>query len=282
MSSKIYFQSSNGPSFRRTMVNTVTGLHHLIAPRHAERMAKKVFLTPAKLKKAPDAPQSVRETRLETSEGKVAVYRLGSGPTILLSHGWSGAGSQYFPLMDKIASLGFTAVTFDHVGHGKSEGRIASLPAFMAVTEAVLDTCEHVVGIISHSMGTVSSLESRHKVMESVPQLLIAPSLNYIEDMMATVQRSGYSMKLFQHVVDDIGAQYKIPFESIDPMQRLSQREVMTHIIHDKDDRFAKYEHSEKASAMRNVTLVTTTGRGHGRIMQCEEIMVLVERWLAS
>ncbi len=287
MSSKIYFQSATQKNFRRSMVSTVTGLHHMVAPKHAKGMAKRVFLTPAKPKRKLDYPKAITQHSLKTSEGAIAVYTMGEGPTIVLSHGWSGTASQFFPLMEKIVESGFKAVAFDHVGHGQSEGKLASLPAFIHATEAVIDDCNQaekgsaVVGIASHSMGTVSTLESRHAGALSVPLLLVAPSLNYTQDMMTTVSRSGYSMKLFKAVIDELSDHYGLPFEAIDPIGKLEVRTPKTFIIHDEADKYAKYEHSKKASAFEGVTLTTTQQCGHGRILKSKEIMTVCDEWLA-
>ncbi|WP_413111768.1 alpha/beta fold hydrolase [Thaumasiovibrio sp. DFM-14] len=282
MSSKIYFEQPGKKSLRRLMVGAVTKLHHAVAPRHATKIAKKVFLTPVRMTRDVEQPKGLQQATLATSEGQVTTYSLGQGPTVLFSHGWSGAASQFFPLMEFVVANGYQAVAFDHIGHGNSHGVRASLPAFIAVTEALLDHFPRCVGIVSHSMGTVSTIESRHQLAETLPLLLVAPALNYTEGMMQTVHRSGYSMRAFKAVIDDLGKQYHLPFESVDPLKRLEKGGRPVSIIHDTNDRYASYPHSELASQLAHVELVATQGRGHGRILQSEEIFALTTRWLTQ
>lgn len=115
-------------------------------------------------------------------------------------------------------------------------------------------------------------LESRHPQLQDKPVLLVAPVLNYTENLVSAVAQSGYSMKLFHDVVDDIAKQYQYPLDSIDPMHRLEGRGSRAVIVHDKYDRFASYAHSELASANQHVTLIATEGLGHGRILQSEQL----------
>nr|WP_086939973.1 alpha/beta fold hydrolase [Thaumasiovibrio occultus] len=281
MSSKIYFEQG-GSKWQKLLVGAVSGLHRRMAPGHAKKVARRLFLTPVRYNKVIPQPEGMTERSLNTSEGRVKVYEVGMGPTILLAHGWSGAASQFFPLMTFLAENGYHAVAFDHAAHGNSEGKMASLPAFINVTEAVIDDIGEIVGLISHSMGTASSLESRHAYAEQVPQLLVAPALKYVEGMINAVKRFGYSMTTFRRVVDDISTQYCVPVEQIDPMRRAEQRQAPTWIIHDRGDRFANFDDSQEAAAFAQVEFLATEGLGHGRILSSDELMGFTERWLAE
>ena len=52
--------------------------------------------------------------------------------------------------------------------------------------------------------------------------LLIAPVLDYLDNLFSTVARSGYSMRLFEEVVNEVQDEYRYPIQSIDPYKSLN------------------------------------------------------------
>ncbi|MEX0336117.1 alpha/beta fold hydrolase [Vibrio tubiashii] len=274
MSEKIYFNTSQKFSVKKSLVNITTRLHHTLAPNHAKNTARKLLLTPARTKPKNAEPTGLIKGEVESKEGVLKTYQLGTGPVWVLTHGWSGSASQFYPLMEHIASRGYTALAYDHPGHGQSGGVYGHIPAFVHGLEAILDSVDDVAGLVGHSMGTASSIECHHQKLVDKPFLLIAPVLDYLDNLFGSVARSGYSMRLFNAVVSEVEDQYHYPIQSVDPYNKLKLRSAQTIIVHDQGDKFTKFEVSQKAAQeMENVTLVATQGQGHGRVMKCAEVM---------
>ena len=57
-----------------------------------------------------------------TRWGDLSAWRLGSGPAVLLVHGWEDDNSLWSPLIDELARRGRPLVAFDLPGHGASGG----------------------------------------------------------------------------------------------------------------------------------------------------------------
>ncbi|MDE1312345.1 alpha/beta hydrolase [Vibrio aestuarianus] len=279
MSEKIYFNTSSKFSLKRTLVNVTTRLHHTVAPAHAKKVARRLLLTPARTQPKNQEPQGLVKSSVLSHEGTLKTYQLGTGPVWVLTHGWSGTASQFYPLMEHIASRGFTALAYDHPAHGESDGIHGHIPAFVGGLETILDSVDNVVGVVGHSMGTAAALECRHSKIAHTPMLLIAPVLDYLDNLFGSVARSGYSMKLFEAVVTEVEQQYRYPIQSIDPYQKLALRDSQTMIVHDERDKFTKYSVSKKAAQeIANVSLITTQNQGHGRVMKCQEVMLAFDR----
>lgn len=273
MSDKIYFNTSTKFSIKRSLIGATTNLHYIIAPGHAKKTARKLLLTPVRSEPKNSEPQGLIKGEVATRDGVLKTYTLGSGPVWVLTHGWSGTASQFYPLMEHIAAKGFTALAYDHPAHGGSDGVYGHIPAFVNGLEAILDTLEDVAGLVGHSMGTASALECKHAKLENKPLLLIAPVLDYLDNLFGSVARSGYSMKLFEAVVGEVEEQFNYPIQSVDPYGKLALRQSNTIIVHDEKDKFTKYSVSERAAnEMERVTLVTTQGQGHGRVMKCPQV----------
>lgn len=273
MSDKIYFNTSTKFSIKRSLIGATTNLHYILAPSHAKKTARKLLLTPVRSEPKNSEPQGLIKGEVATRDGVLKTYTLGSGPVWVLTHGWSGTASQFYPLMEHIAAKGFTALAYDHPAHGGSDGVYGHIPAFVNGLEAILDTLEDVAGLVGHSMGTASALECKHAKLENRPLLLIAPVLDYLDNLFGSVARSGYSMKLFEAVVGEVEEQFNYPIQSVDPYGKLALRQSNTIIVHDEKDKFTKYSVSERAAnEMERVTLVTTQGQGHGRVMKCPQV----------
>jgi pimeloyl-ACP methyl ester carboxylesterase len=273
MSDKIYFNTSRKFNVRRTLVNVGTRIHHTVAPRHARKIARNLLLTPVRSQPKNPEPQGLIKGMVKSKHGDLKTYQLGSGPVWVLNHGWSGTANQFIPLMEHIAQSGFTALAYDQPAHGESGGAYGHIPAFVEGLEAILDSVDEIAGIVAHSMGTASTIECKHQKAQNCPLLLIAPVLDYLENLFSSVERSGYSMKLFEEVVKEVSSEYHYPMSTIDPYGKLKLRTAPTTIVHDQNDRFAKFAISEKAaSEMEKVHLVKTTGLGHGRIMKSEVV----------
>jgi len=274
MSEKIYFNTSGKFSIKRSMVNMTTRLHHTLAPRHAKKTARSLLLTPVRTKPKNAEPEGLIKGQVMGVDGGLKTYQLGSGPVWVLTHGWSGTASQFFPLMEHIAKRGYTALAYDHPAHGESEGVYGHIPAFVNGLEAILDSVDEVAGVVAHSMGTASAIECRHRKIQNVPMLLIAPVLDYLDNLFSSISRSGYSMKLFRAIVSELESQYHYPIHTVDPYNKLKLRPSDTHIVHDEQDKFTKFSVSQKAAnEMERVTLVATQGQGHGRVMKCQQVM---------
>ncbi|MDO6705926.1 alpha/beta hydrolase [Photobacterium sp. 1_MG-2023] len=273
MSSKIYFSATGGVQVKRRAMNLATRIYHRVAPSHALKTARNLLLTPEKLASQNPLPEGMQTASIASPEGQLKTYRLGSGPVWLLGHGWSGSASQFFPLMEHMAAAGFTAVAFDNPAHGESEGQHGHLPGFVKGLEAVLDAeAEEVQGMIAHSMGCTMVLESQHPKLVGKPLLLIAPILNYKENLYRVVEVSGFSKRLFRDVVGEVEQRYQYPIDAVDSHARLGRHQANVLIVHDVSDRFAQIEQSRHAKALNHVELRETEGLGHSRILKSEAV----------
>ncbi|SIO32079.1 alpha/beta hydrolase [Salinivibrio sp. ES.052] len=270
MSRKVYFSTPGRFSAKRTLVGVISRCHHRLAPSHAKTVARKLFLTPTRSPAVNSAPEGLVRFKAQSQQGELQMYSVGAGPTWLLTHGWSGSASQFFPLMTHIASLGFRAVAFDHPAHGESGGQQSHIPGFVQAINDVLDQVDNVSGVVAHSMGAAAVLESEHPQLDDLPLFLVAPVLNYRENLYATVQQSGYSLKLFDEIVQEVGDQHGYPIETIEPLEKLGLRRQPVVIAHDRQDRFASFSVTEKANDYQHVRLLPTEGLGHGRILKSE------------
>lgn len=271
MSNKIYFSNNNAKGLSWWLTRFLTSTILLLPKKTSLKVAKLLLLKPAR-RKVGELPSDMQQTKLATPDGDVTIYRMGTGPLVLLSHGWSGAANQLFELMRNIADSGFQAVAYDQVAHGSSSGDEANLFVFIKTQQQVIEFLEQeqpIEAVVAHSMGATAALNALTK---PYPLLLIAPVFNFAQSLYEKVEQSGIPRRLLENVMQYLQTKYGMQFTDLDPKVHLAQYPGMVHIVHDRQDQFAPFTESE-AMAMRHskVNLTTTNNLGHGRIIRSEE-----------
>ncbi|MFD2178372.1 alpha/beta fold hydrolase [Veronia pacifica] len=273
MSSKIYFKNNKQRfDFSKLVINLVSRTCFAIVPKITVKYARKLFLTPARNQSKNEEPTDLKVKDIQGDTGKIRVYQSGEGPVWLMVHGWSGSASQFFPLMQKVTAMGYTAVAFDQPAHGQSEGQEAHIPNMISALESVITQYDEIEGIIAHSMGVSISLHIIEQSLKGKPCLFIAPALFYWENAIKTVQRSGVDLQLYNAVIEQVSSEFEFAPEDFDPDQKLFELSSPVTIVHDKEDRFTPFEASRKASDCDHIELVETENLGHGRILKSEEV----------
>ena len=110
-----------------------------LAPEAAAARAERLFLTPPRprrpaweidlLARAEARPMRVGPRRIET-------WTWGTGPSVLLVHGWGGRGTQLGAFVAPLVARGFSVVTFDAPGHGASDDGVVTIPEMTAAIHA--------------------------------------------------------------------------------------------------------------------------------------------------
>ncbi|MEZ4682380.1 MAG: alpha/beta fold hydrolase [Caldilineaceae bacterium] len=108
-------------------------LTEVVAPALAHRWAVRLFVHPMKYKRPAREVALLQDAAIEechfagfyprpAAAAYYVKYSWGSGPTVLLVHGWAGRGSQLAPLVAPLVNAGYRVVAFDAPAHGDSPG----------------------------------------------------------------------------------------------------------------------------------------------------------------
>ena len=136
---------------------------------------------------------------------KLAAWSWGSGPAVVLVHGWGGRGAQMRAFVPPLVAAGYRAVVFDAPGHGSSGGRTTSLPALGRAVAAVVRVTE-ARGAVAHSMGGASTLLALSRGLSLERAVVVAAPSN------AERIWSGYAAAL--GLTDTIGAEARRRLEA--------------------------------------------------------------------
>jgi len=95
---------------------------------------------------------------VETGYGRVAAWRVGPGPAVLMVHGWDDDNSLWGPAIDACAAAGRAAVVLDLPGHGFSEAPDPHYRVAAAAVAAVARELGPVDALMTHSYGGAVSV----------------------------------------------------------------------------------------------------------------------------
>jgi pimeloyl-ACP methyl ester carboxylesterase len=212
----------------------------------------------------------------------LAAWSWGSGPPVLLMHGWEGRGSQLRSFVEPLVALGFSVVAFDAPGHGESLGTEATIADF---ADSLLALERHVgrpAAVIAHSFGTLATLLAVRRGLSAKAIALIAvPSpgrrLALFEGALRLPE--AVTKKLRELIEKRVG----LPFDGVEGAALAEGLTVPALVVHDKNDKEEPAETSaETAATLENSTLRLTEGLGHRRILSDPEVVSYVTAFVAS
>lgn len=256
------------------------GLGARFAPRHTAVRGAQLFCTPVRpdperLMPPAGVPAPVIREALLPS-GAVSIYEWGdptAQPTVLLVHGWSGWGLQFAAFLPPLLAKGMAVVAVDHVGHGRSGGKLSSLPTFIQTVRDVMERFPRIEGVIAHSLGAAAAAyvlaQSR---AAGVSAVMIAPPRHprvFLEQFAAALGISGSLVDTMQRWME---RHFNLPFDAVHSDRVAPRIEGRTLVLHDPADEVVPISHGESYARLApQSTLVRLEGCGHYKILRSPE-----------
>ena len=212
---------------------------------------------------------------LEFNRNKIKVYEWGSGPVVLLVHGWAGRALQMDAFVQPLLDKGYTVVAFDHKGHGESSSRFSSYPEIARSTGLVAaHYADALYGVIAHSIGSNSVFKASENIERELKIVAVAPMENFMGWLERMRMRIGIYEHLFAQIVSQIesDSELKLSELSVLDYEKISRHDVL--LVHDKFDRMNKISASyEIQKNLQGTRLIETEMLGHSRILGNQEVV---------
>jgi pimeloyl-ACP methyl ester carboxylesterase len=282
-------------SKNRTTVRSVFSKLQAISPAFAAALAARAMFRTSRARPAEwetAIAAQAEQLQVEGPNGKLAVQRWGSGPLVILVHGWNGRGSQLGTFVAPLVQAGFQVVAFDMPGHGRSAGTTSSLVEFANAFDAVVDATkpffQPLAAVIAHSMGgaAVTFALSRAQAKPDTgsepgarcPRLVfIAPPID-VRDFVLTVSTElGLSPRTRSALEDALERRVGLRMEDLHAARLAPAMTAPLLVLHDEQDRAVPLESSESlVKAWPGARLERTRGLGHNRILRDPAIVTTV------
>ncbi len=223
--------------------------------------------------------RDAQDVSIETPDGKVAAWRLGEGPAVLLVHGWQDDNSLWSPLISSLAEIGIASVAFDLPGHGFSEGDNCAPALAAAALEKVVDQLGPIDSVVTHSFGgpvtgfaLLNGFAPRRIAMIAAPRgrnkrwFDFAHERGIPEDVVHRA-RELVATEAGRHASFDL-AEVASPIETL--------------VFHSMDDDAVEWENGEAiAQQWPNAELVLCDGLGHRMIAQDRGVIERIVNFVA-
>jgi len=253
--------------------------HRLAAARHAFSTPERVPLTTEERQLLADAA----EPALRHEGLKLVRWTLGTGPRVLLVHGWNSRGAHLLGIAQALVRAGFSATLFDLPAHGDSGGQTASVVHAARALQAMAAEIGGLHGVIGHSMGSAAALLafSEGLRVERSVHLAGPSSLTPVIKGLAAVHglTPGDAAAFAGWAASFIGT----ALGNVD-LERL--RGGLRHtglILHDSQDRTVPFAASAALhAAWPDSTLVATTDLGHRRLLGDATVIAQTAAFMAG
>lgn len=269
--------------FSLDLVSTVSRkssfVKNKLAPGWSDAQVEKLLFSPKNTAKVNGrAPKGFRDEMIKTSAGEVHAFSTGSGPTVVFVHGWGGNAYQFLPLMRGLARCGFTAVAFDHIGHGQSAAKPATLQQSIETTNEVLRFIRKNAGhdfaaLVGHSTGCVSIANAREALISNVPLFFISPVFNYKLFFLKRLVKLKLHPDILKQYAARFGKIYKKEYQKLELGRHLSKYYDNAVIAHDQSDKETAVADSIKFCKQFPLTrLLVTKQFDHDMIINSESV----------
>jgi len=130
----------------------------LLAPHAVASKMRREFMTPRELPPRDWELPLLQQAERITLRFGLSALRWGSGPAVLLMHGWEGRPTQFAGLIKALVDAGYGVVALDAPAHGRSPGQEANVVVFARALLEAAGELPPLRAVIGHSMGGASAM----------------------------------------------------------------------------------------------------------------------------
>lgn len=251
----------------------------MVAPHYAHKWFISLFFSPPRY----TIPSAEREVLLKAQRSKlyiydvpVEVYTWGTGPVVLLVHGWAGRASQFRSFVPYLTDRGYQVVAFDAPAHGNSKGKRTNIFQFRDAIMQLKNRTGDFHAVIAHSIGGAAAIFALSEGIKTQNVITIATPSVGDEIIHEFAKRIKGSVKAEEKLKAHILKTFQRPFHELMASHFAHQldRNINWLIIHDEHDKEASMQSAQRLyEAYPRATVKITSALGHTRILRDEEVI---------
>jgi pimeloyl-ACP methyl ester carboxylesterase len=246
----------------------------VLAPPLALRAAMYLFERPRRTVRAAPLWRGYADAPVFTFHAgshRVAARSWGSGPPVLLLHGWSGHSGDLAAFVPALVQRGLRVFACDAPGHGLSPGRRTNLFEIAEVVRAVERSLGGLHGVVAHSLGCLATSLAVHDGL-AVRRLVYLSAPAEIDEVAATyIAMLGFSPAVHRRMREAYERRFGTPWdeltvEHLAAAPRAAQTDLL--VVHDRRDPVVPWHHARRVGkAWPGARIVTTEGLGHRSLL---------------
>lgn len=242
-----------------------------ISPNRAASKSFALFCTPRKgqvLKTQKSFLEDAKDNIITVENNRIQTYRWkGSGPTILLMHGWESNTFRWRALIPILQKVNYNIIAMDAPAHGYSSGTKFNVPLYSACAQQVINEYKPSL-VIGHSLGGMTLIYNLFKYTKEntlITKVVTLGSPSELSDFMKQYKNIlGLTNRMMHYLELHFMAKFGFRFAEFSTSKFVKNIDKKGLLIHDKLDKIAPYWSSEQVHAnWKNSSLISTTGLGH-------------------
>lgn len=257
----------------------------IVSPRIAARWAGRLFCRPPRQEARPREEaflETGRPAAIPFDGGVLATWEWGAGPLVVLAHGWGSRAGRWSTLARALLAAGYRVVAYDAPAHGRSSGRMASMPEFARALRAVVGHYGPVHGLVGHSLGGAAvALALADDLRATRAVLIAAPAdVTVFANRFAEVLRISPRVRAaMQH---NLEARLEVLWKDLHLPTIIRRISTPALVIQDRDDSDVTVADAEAiAAAWPAAELFLTDGLGHRTIVRDAAVVARTVEFLA-
>lgn len=253
----------------------------LLAPHALARTWRRAFMTPRRLPpRAWELPLLEQAERITLRFG-LSALRWGSGPAVLLMHGWEGRPTQFAELIKVLVKAGYGVVALDAPAHGRSPGREANVVMFARALLEAASELPPLKAVIGHSMGGASALLATQLGLRTEALISISAPSRILSMLGRFSRYMGLPRQAREHFVRLVEENAGIPVGQLD--SACYQLDIPGLVVHATDDPMVPFSEAEALHQnWFDSRLLRLENGGHQRLLADPHLLQAVLELLES
>src|SRR5690606_28650405 len=211
----------------------------------------------------------------------LSALRWGSGPAVLLMHGWEGRPTQFAELIKALVNAGYGVVALDAPAHGRSPGREANVVLFARALLEAASELPPLKAVIGHSMGGASAMLAVQLGLRTEALVSIAAPSRFLDVLRGFAGMVGLPARARSAFIQEVEHAFGMPLKYLDVAHY--QMNMPGLIVHAEDDTFVSVRASQVIhEAWFDSRLMRLKQGGHQKVLADPQVIKGVLALLAG
>jgi pimeloyl-ACP methyl ester carboxylesterase len=255
-----------------------------VAPELAARWAEALFCRPPRHQprsRDRDFLAAGKQYTLVKGEQQIAAWEWGSGPLVLLVHGWGSRSGRFSTLGPALVEAGFRVVAHDAPAHGLSSGKEAALPLFADALRIVSAQFGPAAAVIGHSLGGAAAVLALRNGLAAERAVLISAPSNIEVFSHRFAGFFGVPPRVRAIMQRNLERRFDMSWADVHSNRMARSLRQPALIVHDYDDTDVPVADARAiADAWPGAQLLITQGLGHRGVLRSSEVVHYVLEFL--
>jgi pimeloyl-ACP methyl ester carboxylesterase len=223
---------------------------------------------------------------IKSGANELNIYEWGSGPPVLLVHGWGSHATQMSHVIKPLVMAGFRVISFDAPAHGLSSRKTTDLVEFASSIALVAASIGKLHAIVAHSFGAAMSLFAARDWGINTERMVLISTFDHFNWFLGRFgEHIGLTSAVLERVrkiqVARYGGRLNWSQMSVADMARTSGLSLL--VVHDEDDKEIPIEHGlNVAKASRTSCFHKTRRLGHQLIVRNPAVITNIVNFIVA